>query len=260
MSQFLRKFLIFRLNHKGQHVMEYAMILTAIIAAIIVMRPYVLRSWNAHVKGWEDSVYDSYHDRLIDAPEDSIRIEGCNCNWEDRECGATSGPTTRPPRRTCGELERLQIKVCFPQGCENSPLNLQDTANCDPRPIEPCCVTQISPRNAPFNPQVHCGVNAGCGDCEIKLERQCSDPRLEIAQPPWCSADIPNDIASSSVQGNQICCFECTGANNIECATRQSGVQAQLNHQSCETVGFCPGTTGALTHDTPVRTIASDDS
>ena len=264
MSQFLRKFFIFKLNRKGQHVMEYAMIITAIIVGIIIMRPYVIRSWNAQVKGWEDSVYDSYHDQLVEAPEDSINIQGCHCTWTDGACGpVTSGPTTNPPSLTCPELTRLQIGVCFPQGCENNPQDPQLTVRCDTTPLHPCCVTQLYP-DSDFDPQLHCGVNAGCGDCEIKLQQTCTDPALSLRNPPWCSADIPNDIASSSVDGNRICCFECTGANNVSCETRAGGVQALLHHQyqsSCEEeVGFCPGTTSALTRDTPVRTIAFDDS
>jgi hypothetical protein len=36
-----------------------------IMAGIIIGGPYVIRSWNAQVKGWEDSVVDSMNDPLL---------------------------------------------------------------------------------------------------------------------------------------------------------------------------------------------------
>ena len=43
---------------------EYALIVTIVIFAIMVMGPYVLRSINAHFKMWDDQVQDAHNERL----------------------------------------------------------------------------------------------------------------------------------------------------------------------------------------------------
>ena len=48
----------------GQHALEYIILVTLIMAGIIIGGPYVIRSWNAQMKGWEDSVRDSMTDPL----------------------------------------------------------------------------------------------------------------------------------------------------------------------------------------------------
>jgi hypothetical protein len=37
-----------------------------VMAAIIIMGPYIIRSWNAQIKGWGDSVTDSFQEPLSD--------------------------------------------------------------------------------------------------------------------------------------------------------------------------------------------------
>lgn len=54
-------------RRNGQHALEYMILLTIIMAGIIIAGPYVMRSWNAQVKGWEDSVQDSLEDPAMDA-------------------------------------------------------------------------------------------------------------------------------------------------------------------------------------------------
>lgn len=53
-----------KLSQKAQHTLEYMVLLTLIMAGIIIGGPYVIRSWNAQMKGWEDSVVDSMTDPL----------------------------------------------------------------------------------------------------------------------------------------------------------------------------------------------------
>jgi len=53
-------------NQKGQEFIEYAVLLMVVMLGVVVMGPYVVKSWNAQVKGWEDSVMDSYYDPLAD--------------------------------------------------------------------------------------------------------------------------------------------------------------------------------------------------
>lgn len=54
-------------RESGQHALEYIIVVTLIMAGIIIAGPYVMRSWNAQVKGWEDSVQDSLEDPAMDA-------------------------------------------------------------------------------------------------------------------------------------------------------------------------------------------------
>ena len=54
-------------NRNGQHALEYMILMTLIMAGIIIGTPYVIRSWNAQIKGWEDSVVDSMTDPLNEA-------------------------------------------------------------------------------------------------------------------------------------------------------------------------------------------------
>ena len=52
-------------NKNAQHLLEYMVLSILIMAGIIIGGPYVIRSWNAQVKGWEDSVVDSMNDPLM---------------------------------------------------------------------------------------------------------------------------------------------------------------------------------------------------
>lgn len=51
-------------SKNGQHTLEYMLLLILIMAGIIIGGPYAIRSWNAQIKGWEDSVKDSMTDPL----------------------------------------------------------------------------------------------------------------------------------------------------------------------------------------------------
>jgi len=56
----------------AQHTLEYMILLILIMAGIIIGGPYAIRSWNAQVKGWEDSVKDSMTDPMIEAPSNLV--------------------------------------------------------------------------------------------------------------------------------------------------------------------------------------------
>ena len=59
-------------QRQAQHTLEYSILILMIMVGIIITGPYVMRSWNARVKGWEDSVYDSMQDPLLNAPYGQI--------------------------------------------------------------------------------------------------------------------------------------------------------------------------------------------
>lgn len=56
----------------AQHTLEYMVLLILIMAGIIIGGPYAIRSWNAQMKGWEDSVVDSMDDPLMEAPNGTV--------------------------------------------------------------------------------------------------------------------------------------------------------------------------------------------
>ena len=49
----------FSTKKSGQHAIEYMVIITLVMAGIIIGGPYVIRSWNAQMKGWEASAINS---------------------------------------------------------------------------------------------------------------------------------------------------------------------------------------------------------
>jgi len=81
------------------------------MVAIIVTGPYVIRSWNTNVKGWEDSTMDSYSEPLVEAP--SMGGPSCQCGWEH--------PCDHPPCcgfEGCDATEKSLVRVCYPLQCE----------------------------------------------------------------------------------------------------------------------------------------------
>lgn len=91
----------------GQHTIEYVTILTLVMVGVLIMEKYVVRSWNANLKGWEDSVHGSLEDTL---PSGSIAFAGCDLDpWVNDTCGPRDrhrfrrAPRPRPyrPGRYC---------------------------------------------------------------------------------------------------------------------------------------------------------------
>lgn len=59
------------INKTGQHIIEYSVVVILVSVGIIIMGPYVVRSWNAYVKGLEDSVEES----LVDPINTAVNAE-----------------------------------------------------------------------------------------------------------------------------------------------------------------------------------------
>ncbi len=55
-------------NKRGQHAIEYAIMMILVMVGIIIMGRYVIRSWNANLKGWEDSAIDSMQEPITQVP------------------------------------------------------------------------------------------------------------------------------------------------------------------------------------------------
>ncbi len=55
-------------TQKAQSTIEFSTLIILVTLGLIVMSPYIIRSVNAHLKTWEDSVDDSISDPLQNAP------------------------------------------------------------------------------------------------------------------------------------------------------------------------------------------------
>ncbi|MCD4781209.1 MAG: hypothetical protein K8S27_11785 [Candidatus Omnitrophica bacterium] len=123
-------------KNAAQHLIEYTIVLTLVSASIIIMSPYVIRSWNAAIKGWEDSVKDSFEDRL---PTTNIvvPVNPCMCGpWTDWVCGGGFPP--------CPGTTMYQSRTCDPMGCG------LDTERCNPDPR--CCIYTPQDCGGTLNP------------------------------------------------------------------------------------------------------------
>src|SRR3989344_8839817 len=54
-------------SRKAQSIIEYTVVILLVMVGLILMRPYVIRAINAHMKTWEDNVSDSMKDSLKEA-------------------------------------------------------------------------------------------------------------------------------------------------------------------------------------------------
>ena len=146
-------------NNKGQHIIEYTTLLILVMAGILIMSPYVRRSWFANLKSWEDSYVDSIEDPLMEVDDRDIvgQLPGCSCSiqapCEQAVCCGFAG---------CAETEASLLKVCNILGCEPEDV----TCTSDSR----CCST---PRSTHL-----CGAAGGCPDRHELLLFECgSEPK-----------------------------------------------------------------------------------
>ncbi len=182
-KDFLKRFFLPRFfDRYGQHIMEYTLVLTLVIAAVITMGPYVIRAWNANLQGWEDSAQDSMKDPLVEAPND-IQLPYCECSdWFDNGCGGGT---------SCLGTQRFWSRMCTPAGCANP-------EKCEYDDV--CCIY--------YNP-LGCGVNGTppCPDGKMRITEECGDngPHPFCQDDPSCVFICENDF-SGYQYGDQ-----CTG-------------------------------------------------
>jgi len=136
-AQTLKSFVRMLKGGQGQHAFEYVLLLTLVMAGIMVMGPYVIRSWNANLKGWEDSVMDSYQDPLT--PGDPVSLPFCSAGpWIDQGCNLSMVDSCTASNVSCAETEMTSTATYIPAGCncaESPPL---PSIRCTPND---CCCT-----------------------------------------------------------------------------------------------------------------------
>jgi len=153
LKNFIKKIFIFKFlfNNQAQHLLEYTVILGIVIAATIIMGPYVVRSWNANLKMWEDTIDDSMTDPLTEAPT-VPQLPYCTCgNWVEGGCGSGDWG--------CEGTEMYQMRPCSPLGCSNESQCVID---------DNCCI---------YYDRMGCGVYAipPCEEGEIRITEECGD-------------------------------------------------------------------------------------
>ena len=215
----------FQSDQKAQQSLEFSIIIALVLAAIVIMAPYVIRSWNAHVKSLDDSVSDSFHDPLLDEPDPHLNPIPCECGDLEptNQCG--------PPH--CDEKSRYFERKCDEAFNCVIPSDIQMSYCMEDAT---CCVwtvTGICGANVPATQGGPCpdGTSQVKGDCGFgHVEYRCSnDPELA------------NEISSQQQeQIRQDCTFEC-------------GIDADGNRQSPgtdpESYNLCGQDTGTDIED-----------
>ena len=143
-----------RRKRSGQSLIEYALLITLMLAGVLVMGPYVIRSWQANVKGWDDSYKDSFQDPITASPPAGFDV-GCTCTPDVVPCAT-------PPCcgfGSCLETQDSELFICSPTKCGTG----SDTCTDNPN-----CCSEFIPLPTPGE----CG-NHGCAADEVLYVRYC---------------------------------------------------------------------------------------
>jgi hypothetical protein len=167
---------------EGQHTVEYAVLMILIMAGIITMGRYVIRSWNANLKGWEDSAIDSMEDPLLELPPPPIN----SCTWSDWSplgCGLGLVNACTGVIVSCAPTEMTSIRTFNPPGCQ--------CAQAD-------------------NATVQCASDGCCCEPPTAIACGSSTPLPGSTPPPACSA---TGMAPTSPGGT--CPFGTMGSSTV---------------------------------------------
>ncbi|MCK5013317.1 MAG: hypothetical protein KAS66_05830 [Candidatus Omnitrophica bacterium] len=171
---------------EAQHTVEYAVLMALIMAGIIIAGPYVIRSWNANLQGWDDSVVDSHQEPLLPNPEDIVIFPGCTAEiWNDLGCGFDIYDVCTGLNFSCGPQEMLRRQNYEPPGCQCSmdPPPSVYYLECEVDDSNHCCTPWV-----PDPPTIaDCGINATppCPDGKYRAFHVCDSGYTETA----CIAD-----------------------------------------------------------------------
>ncbi len=185
----------------GQSAIEYALLIVLVLAGVYVMAPFVIRSWNANIKGWDDSVKDSYREPIEPSPPGVLDVS-CDSGYGD--------PCSSPPccgYGTCEEYERTTAWLTNPIGCADPPGGV--TFQCTEDPA--CCTTPVKLPVPDFCNDPRCPLSTevpalySCGgdpdhnnptrvDCQydINCDLQCQNPPT-LPNPQYEPQGCPQD-------------------------------------------------------------------
>lgn len=221
---------------QAQHAIEYTILMTLIMAGIIIVGPYVVRSWNANLKGWDDSVTDSIQDPLLEVPAADAPIEGCNPDPETNEgCGLGMYDVCTGSTISCGPLEMLVSQKYNPPGCR-----------CTIEPVPPIAECKSDNSCCSYTPGA-CGINGGCPDGQRAYTETCGSGSpasvCGYVDPPGSNIFTPGAT-------DPLCVFQCQGSKVIAptigydnvCPNDEIGLSNNTTNYSYVNNGGCTAT------------------
>ncbi|MBZ0167059.1 MAG: hypothetical protein K8I00_09655, partial [Candidatus Omnitrophica bacterium] len=193
----------------GQSIIEYALLIILVLGGVYVMSPYVIRSWNANIKGFDDAVKDSYREPIEPSPPGVIDVS-CDSGYGD--------PCQNPPccgYGTCEEYERTTAWLTNPIGCADPPGGVtfqctEDAACCTTPvklPVPAFCTDPRCPNTTEVPALFSCGfedhVNPPNFVClyDRNCDLQCLNPP-NPADPQYEPAICPNDDINLTIDTN----------------------------------------------------------
>ena len=207
------------MNKNGQSIIEYAFIAALLFWGFVFMGPYVLRSINAHFKLWDESIQDSFHEKITQAPINEIPTitTSCTCTNTNGACGGSAVGGTG----SCAANQRIVNHLCTPVGCDG-----EAATSCTNDPT--CCTTYTAgscgtiPIGQP-NTSTNCNFgiriwNAPCANLPVDcthVDSSCNAICQGTVPDPTKYAPCPNEPPESgsltqnsaySTVGNQAKC------------------------------------------------------
>lgn len=223
-----------RRSEFAQSIIEYCLVATLVAAGIILMGPYVIRAVNAHLRSWEDSVYDSVNDPLLQTANVDFPPPICDCSKKVKgACNGSGTSTTCDPITkvctstavTCTDIQMFYTQVCTIINCGPT------TAECKP---DPSCCTNWVPTGA-------CGV--GCPPTERQNQRTCGVTGDEFS----CQPDVSCLVCDPGPPPQNRPCDPGTGCAGVEiCNSTGTGWDPCV---PSETLCFAVTKTGKWTAD-----------
>jgi len=240
-----------RKSQKAQSMIEYTLVIMVAMAAIIVMGPYVIRSINAHMKGWEETVDEAMNDPLKQT-ENFPGIPACGdgrCEFPletpvscCKDCGQGRGDgTCCPPGE--GVNNSLDCAVCGDGICteDNNSGSLIRESCCqdcggDVCGDGNCCVdARGTPAGGDFGCDEDCGTsicNPPDGICNSPLENVINCPSDCCA--PACGDGVCEPLCDEKSICKPDCCPDL--CNNGTCDPECDEINACPQDCHCELV------------------------
>ncbi|MBF0485634.1 MAG: hypothetical protein HQL16_03865 [Candidatus Omnitrophica bacterium] len=133
-------------SRKGQSIIEYSIIAALVMSAIIFGGPTLLNSIRAYFKTTSDNMHDSFHERMVQAP-DSNPIT-CTCNAPDND--PASWPASTCGISPCTVTQRYHYRSCTPLKCKPEVACVSDDACCT-APTLVQCGTVVDWNGTPYD-------------------------------------------------------------------------------------------------------------
>jgi len=258
---------------RAQSTLEFIMIIILVLAGIVVMGPYVIRSVNAYMKSWETSSSQARHDTTTAItpwqfdPNSIIPCDFVNCDASSNNIGicntsiSSACTSTTEKARCCTYVQNFECVgggsgspgTCDMVGCQCTQRELAiyggvNSTTTPPTPILPLCTHDLYP---PGNPDAttSCSDKNACTGCTCD---NCSAPSSCGFQP--CCNQICEDTESCECSDcRKVCndgvCNHCEKAVPITdpsfCAT-DCGCSVMYSDAFCQkqgAAGACNGDT-----------------